>query len=62
MNKIYNEKFGSVMNELINYNLCWFGKTIGTDNWLVYKSCYHGFCIRQNEKSHLCWPGGRYCS
>ncbi len=38
----------------------YFGKMVGLDNWIMFKSCFHDFCIRQHEQEHCCWGGGRY--
>jgi hypothetical protein len=62
MEEEYKEAFSSVMKELLNYNLYWFGKVIGTDNWIMYKSCYYDYCIRKDVPNHYCWGGGRYAN
>lgn len=48
-----------LQKQIINTNR-YFGTMVDGSSWIVYKSCYHKFCIRQNDLYHLCWPGGRY--
>lgn len=63
MNKDHNIPYRILPNELQNQIKKlnpYFGKIIGYDNWICYKSCHSNFCIRKHIPDHLCWPGGRY--